>query len=90
MAALKLAESECNAAAMCTAVRLLAELAQISLKAPEDKQAPAQHLHLHEGMIDRPPSETLEQWIDRKRQEADARATKRLKVVGSDDQDNKS
>lgn len=84
VAALKLAESAENPQGMVQAIRLLAELAHISLKAPEDKPQPQRHLHLHEGMIDRPPNETLDQWIERKRIEADNRTTKRLKVVSND------
>lgn len=82
-AAFKVAEANGNAQGMVAAIRLMAELAQISLKAPDDKQ-PTQHLHLHEAasLIDRPPTETLEQWIERKRLEAEDRATtRRLKVV---------
>lgn len=83
-AALKVAENAGNATAMIAALRFMAELAQISLKAPDDVKQPTQHLHLHEAasLIDRPPTETLEQWIERKRLEADARATAKLKLVG--------
>lgn len=80
--ALRLAANSANVQGMVAAIRLMAELAQISLKAPEDKQT-SQHVHLHEAsLIDRPPTETLEQWIERKRLEADARATAKLKLVG--------
>lgn len=80
--AFKVAEQQGNAQAMCQAIRLLADLALIPMKAPEDKPAAQQHLHVHE-MIDRPPQESLEQWLDRKNKEAADRATsKQMKLVG--------
>jgi hypothetical protein len=78
-AALKLAEREANAQAMCQAIRLMAELAQISLKAPEDKPKAAQHVHLHgEALVDAPPRETIDQWVARKQRELSERSVKQL------------
>jgi hypothetical protein len=72
---------------MISAVRLLAELGQVSLKAPEDRQQPSQHVHLHgETLVDLPPRETLEQWVARKERELGERSAHgRLKLVDRDE-----
>jgi hypothetical protein len=67
----KFAESDCNPTAIVAAIRLLSELAQISLRAPQDRPHPSQHVHPHsEGLVDRPPQETLEQCVTRKQRSA--------------------
>jgi hypothetical protein len=84
--AFKVAEREANAQGMCQAIRLMAELAQISLRCPEDRAQPSQHLHLHgKSLVDRPPEESMQQWLERKRLEAEQRTNKRLGVVDNDD-----
>jgi hypothetical protein len=79
---------------MISAVRLLAELGQISLKAPEDRPQPSQHVHLHEALVDAPPRETLQQWTQRKQRELSERSatkqldpgpTRALRLVDDDD-----
>jgi hypothetical protein len=81
--ALRVAEDAQNAAAMVSCIRLLAELSLLPMKPPEDRP-PQQHLHVH-GFVDRPPPETLEQWIARKERELGERSAHgRLKLVDKD------
>src|SRR5262249_10164318 len=87
--ALRIAEDAQNAAAMVGAIRLMAELAQISLRCPEDRAQPSQHVHLHgdASLVDRPPPETMQEWIERKNRELSERSAKArsLKLVPSTD-----
>jgi hypothetical protein len=57
------------------AIKLLAELGQVSLRAPEDKPASQQHLHVH-GFVDRPREETQAEWVARRQREMAERLAK--------------
>jgi hypothetical protein len=93
--AYNLAERQSNVAGMLGAIKLLAELGQVSLRCPQDRPQPSQHVHLHE-LVDLPPRESLAQWTRRKQQELEQRqelsakqpgpsAPRSLKLVDNDD-----
>ena len=80
-AAFRIAEEDRKPGDMIQALKFLAEISGVSLK----PQAPAaQHLHIHETLVDAPPRETLKQWTERKQQELEQRSTKQpIKLVAT-------